>query len=91
VYDLPGLFDCPGVAFFPTIIKTYAVRQEACPKIFLARRGARALTNHAAVELLTAAYGYETIYMETTRLHSSSRLEQGPRMSLPSTAPLWRT
>ena len=64
VYDLPA-FDCEVINFFPKVYDQYAVKKTiAFDKVFLSRRGARALVNHAEVERILNAHGYKTIYME---------------------------
>lgn len=65
VYDLLGTFDCPALTFFPEIYDRFTFPGTNLPdKIFLARRGARALLNHDEAERMLRARGYETIYME---------------------------
>ena len=64
LYDLPGTFDCFGIHFFPRIYSGMTFERRAPEKIFLARRGARRLQNHAAIEALASSHGYSTIYME---------------------------
>lgn len=64
LYDLPGTFDCFGIHFFPTIYSGMTFERRAPERIFLARRGARSLQNHAEIEALVSSHGYSTIYME---------------------------
>lgn len=64
LYDLPGTFDSYGIHFFPTIYSGMAFERRAPEKLFLARRGARSLQNHAEIEALVSSHGYSTIYME---------------------------
>lgn len=65
-YDISNVFDCPPITFVPDIYNNYQFSSglEKMNKIFISRRGARALKNHVEVEKLLADHGYKTIYME---------------------------
>lgn len=64
-YDLLGLFDCPAITFFPHVYDSWSFSPpHRSEKLFLARRGPRALVNQAEVEAFLARRGFETVYME---------------------------
>lgn len=64
-FELLDTFDCAAITSLPDV---YAGHDFATSvgfeRVFLARRGARALLNHADVQALVTRYGYETVYME---------------------------
>jgi Glycosyltransferase 61 len=65
VFSLHSAFDCPMLTFFPEVYQRYDFRTSTrFDKVFIARRGNRALTNHSEVECFLGARGYTTIYME---------------------------
>lgn len=65
VYDLLEAFDCPSITLVPHVYERFSFQSPLkAEKLFLARRGSRALKNHAEVERLLATRGYQTIYME---------------------------
>ncbi len=67
VYELPAVFDSEAIDYFPD---TYTGFQPTVPpplatdRLFVARRGPRALINHKAVEAFLTARGYTTVYFE---------------------------
>lgn len=65
VYDLLGTFDCPAITFLPNV---YSGRSfppsHRIEKVFLARRGARALLNHTDVAEFLSTLGFQTIFLE---------------------------
>lgn len=69
VYDLQETFDCFGIEFFPTIYSGMAFERRGPDKLFLARRGARALQNQSEIEALVSSHGYSTVYMEDYSIH----------------------
>ena len=63
-FPLPP-FDDVITSFFPEIYNDYSFEPTIkIEKVFLARRGARALVNQVQVESLLASAGYKTVYME---------------------------
>ncbi len=65
VYDLLEVFDCPSITFLPHVYDgLHFLSPIRAEKIFIARRGERSLLNHADVERMLSARGYETVYME---------------------------
>lgn len=65
VYDVQGTFDCPGIVFLPNVYETWSPANSwKVDKVFLARRGPRALLNQGEVERCLSGAGYETLYME---------------------------
>lgn len=65
-YDVINVPDCPPITFVPNL---YADYKFASPlvnkyKLFIARRGARGLINHDAIENMLSKIGYQTVYME---------------------------
>lgn len=65
VFDLLSTFDCASITSLPDVYGGYDFAgATGFERIFLARRGARALSNHAEVEALLAKHGYQTIFME---------------------------
>jgi hypothetical protein len=64
VFNLPP-FDDDIISFFPEIYDEYSFKSTIkIEKVFLARRGARALDNQVQVEDLLTMAGYKTVYME---------------------------
>jgi glycosyl transferase family 61 len=64
-FDLRRAFDCTAISFLPNIYCQYDFKTTVTyDKVFIARRGARSLTNHSDVERLLTAHGYTTVYME---------------------------
>lgn len=77
IYNLFCMFDCPALSFFPDIFDRYSFPNAGSPpKIYLARRGARALLNNAEVERILKARGYETIYMEDFPIREQMAIAQ---------------
>jgi hypothetical protein len=67
LYELPSeaTFDCSIIEFFPATFDRFQFPPiEGYDRIFIARRGQRALTNHDAVERVLTAHGYRTVFME---------------------------
>jgi Glycosyltransferase 61 len=65
VYDLMGHPHCPASVTIPEPFDDLEFESTAgFERVFLARRGLRALANHAEVEALTQAHGYRTVFME---------------------------
>jgi hypothetical protein len=65
VYELMNAFDCEGINFFQDIYKPFDFRGSVrVERLFIARRGPRAIRNQAEVESLVSRYGYQTVYME---------------------------
>lgn len=65
VYDLLGQFDCPTSASLPHAYDGLDLTTSVgFDRVFFARRGARALVNHQAVEDALHRYGYRTVFME---------------------------
>lgn len=65
VHDLLGTFDCASITSLPEVYGEVDTTGPAgFDRIFLARRGARALLNHAEVEARLARHGYRTVFME---------------------------
>ena len=65
-YNIIHVIDCPPIAFVPDIYEKYHFSSGlvGMDKIFIARRGARALINQDEVEKLLATHGYKAVYME---------------------------
>lgn len=64
-HDLLGVFDLPSITLIPEIYSKLSFTSPyAAEKVFIARRGARSLLNHAEVQRVLESYGYQTIYME---------------------------
>lgn len=65
-YNIINILDCPPITFVPDIYEKYQFTSglAGMNKIFIARRGARGLTNHVEVEKLLTARGYKAVYME---------------------------
>jgi hypothetical protein len=64
-FDLRNTFDCPGVCLFPHIYSDWDFSSSTkFDRVFLARRGARSVINHAEVEATVAKFGYRTVFME---------------------------
>lgn len=65
-YNIINILDCPPISFVPNIYENYHFTSGlvGMSKVFIARRGARGLTNHNEVEKLLAAHGYKAVYME---------------------------
>lgn len=65
-YDVLNVPDCPPITFVPNIYDDYKftgplINKE---KLFIARRGARGLMNHDAIESMLNKIGYQTVFME---------------------------
>lgn len=60
------LFDTSPYALVPDVFSGYEFKSQQTPKdkIFIARRGARGVSNIEAVEAVLKPLGYETLYME---------------------------
>lgn len=70
VYDLMGHPHCPANVTLTEPFRDVDFRAGArFDRVFLARRGLRALANHAAVEALLTPLGYQTIFMEDYSIH----------------------
>jgi hypothetical protein len=64
-YDLLDTFDCQAITFLPDAYRQYDFKVTVkYDKVFIARRGVRALTNQSDVERLLKAHGYITVFME---------------------------
>jgi glycosyl transferase family 61 len=67
VYQLMKAFDCDAIHFLPWVYDKYEFKAPTiagAEKLFVARRGTRALRNHKEVEQFLAARGYSTVYFE---------------------------
>ncbi len=63
-YD-PPWFDMPALVFVPHVYQGLKFESPLqADSLFVARRGDRALGNHAEVEALLSAQGFKTVYME---------------------------
>jgi len=58
-------FDCNAITFFPNTYRQYDIETTVkYDKVFVARRGVRAIINQSDIERLLTAHGYTTVYME---------------------------
>jgi capsular polysaccharide biosynthesis protein len=61
----PPWFDMPSLLFLPDIYRDWDFDAKESPEsVFIARRGDRALKNHAEIEAMLVGLGFKTIYME---------------------------
>ncbi len=65
-YDILDVPDCQPITFVPNIYADYKFASPLISKekLFIARRGARGLLNHDAVESMLNRIGYQTVFME---------------------------
>ena len=65
VFDLLGHAECPAHVSLPDPYQGITFESSVrFDRVFFARRGPRALSNHAEVESVMRRFGYETIFME---------------------------
>lgn len=70
VFDLLGHPECPAHVSLPDPYQGITFESSVkFDRIFLARRGPRALLNHGEVESVVRRFGYEMIFMEDYSIH----------------------
>lgn len=76
-YELPGYFDTPGFSVCGHVYDDLELTpKRPIDKLYVARRGSRALANHAEVEAMLTARGYVTYYPEDYPVYEQLAIAQ---------------